>query len=105
MKCSKKDTLRKVLKFHNNLYIINITDGVKLSDRKEKYKEKEVGTTFTLLADINDAKKELAELEEEQEHLLLQKERLMDDEYVKSWARGEFLLVKEGEEIYRLPGN
>ena len=66
---------------------------------------KEVGTTFTLIADINDAKKELAELQEEQEHLLLQKERLMDDEYVKSWARGEFLLVKEGEEIYRLPGN
>ncbi|MBQ9036370.1 MAG: septum formation initiator family protein [Erysipelotrichaceae bacterium] len=66
---------------------------------------KEVGTTFTLLADINDAKKELAELQEEQEHLLLQKERLMDDEYVKSWARGEFLLVQEGEEIYRLPGN
>ena len=66
---------------------------------------KGVGTTFTLIADINDAKKELAELEEEQEHLLLQKERLMDDEYVKSWARGEFLLVKEGEEIYRLPGN
>ena len=64
---------------------------------------KEVGTTFTLLADINDAKKELEALKKEQEMLTTQKEQLMDDNYVRTWARGEYLITKEGEEIYKLP--
>lgn len=64
---------------------------------------KEVGTTFTLLADINEAKKELEELKKEQHQLSVQKEQLMDDNYVKTWARGEYLITKEGEEIYKLP--
>ena len=63
----------------------------------------EVGTTFTLLTDISEAKKELAELKEEEQFLIQQKEQLMDDNYVKTWARGEYLITKEGEEIYRLP--
>ena len=64
---------------------------------------KEVGTTFTLLTDISEAKRELAELEEEEKLLTQKKELLMDDNYVKVWARGEFLLTKQGEELYRLP--
>ena len=64
---------------------------------------REVETTFTLLTDINDAKKELAELKAEQEHLLQQKEQLLDENYVKIWARGEYLITQEGEEIYKLP--
>ena len=64
---------------------------------------REVETTFTLITDINDAKKELAELQAEQEHLVLQKEQLMDENYVKIWARGEYLITQEGEEIYKLP--
>ena len=63
----------------------------------------EVETTFTLLSDINDAKKELAELQEEQAYLIQQRERLMDEDYLKVWARGEFLILEEGEELYRLP--
>lgn len=64
---------------------------------------KEVETTFTLLTDINEAKKELEDLKAEQQNLTQQKEQLLDDNYVKTWARGEFLITKEGEEIYRLP--
>ena len=64
---------------------------------------REVETTFTLLTDINDAKKELAELQAEQEHLMQQKEQLLDENYVKIWARGEYLITQEGEEIYKLP--
>ena len=56
-----------------------------------------------MLTDINEAKKELAELKEEEKFLIQQKEQLMDDNYVKTWARGEYLITKEGEEIYRLP--
>ncbi|MBQ1827033.1 MAG: septum formation initiator family protein [Erysipelotrichaceae bacterium] len=64
---------------------------------------KEVETTFTLLTDISDAKKEIAELKEEEEKLIRQKEQLTDENYVRTWARGEYLITKEGEEIYRLP--
>lgn len=64
---------------------------------------REVETTFTLLTDINDAKKELADLKAEQEHLMQQKEQLLDENYVKIWARGEYLITQEGEEIYKLP--
>ncbi len=63
----------------------------------------EVRTTFTLLTDINEAKKELEQLQQEQEKLVQQKEQLMDENYVKTWARGEYLITKEGEEIYKLP--
>ena len=64
---------------------------------------REVETTFTLITDINDAKKELADLKAEQEHLMQQKEQLLDENYVKIWARGEYLITQEGEEIYKLP--
>ena len=64
---------------------------------------REVETTFTLLTDINDAKKELADLKAEQEHLMQQKEQLLDENYVKIWARGEYLITQEGEEIYKRP--
>ena len=63
----------------------------------------EVGTTVSLMSDINDAKKELEALKKEQEMLTTQKEQLMDDNYVRTWARGEYLITKEGEEIYKLP--
>lgn len=65
---------------------------------------KEVETTFSLISNINDAKKELAELQEEEAYLTQQKERLMDEDYLKVWARGEFLILEEGEELYKLPG-
>ena len=65
---------------------------------------KEVETTFSLISNINDAKKELAELQEEEAYLLQQKERLMDEDYLRVWARGEFLILEEGEELYKLPG-
>ncbi len=64
---------------------------------------REVETTFTLITDINAAKRELADLQEEQKHLTRQKERLLDENYVKIWARGEYLITQEGEEIYKLP--
>ena len=44
---------------------------------------KEVETTFSLISNINDAKKELAELQEEEAYLTQQKERLMDEDYLR----------------------
>ena len=43
-------------------------------------------------------------LKTEQTRLEDQKEKFSDEEYVKRYARGKFLLSKEGETLYKLNG-
>lgn len=62
-------------------------------------------TTFTLQVDINEAKAQLAQLKNENGTLVDQKEKLEDDNYVKNYARGEYMISKEGEQIFHLPSN
>lgn len=64
---------------------------------------KEVRTTFSLLADLNESQAELQALEKEKELLQAQKEKLTDENYVSSVARGKYLIFKENEQIYYLP--
>lgn len=52
------------------------------------------------LAQVND---QLALIEKEQEFLVEQKDKLLDPEYVKNYARAGFMLSKEGEQIFFLP--
>jgi cell division protein DivIC len=63
----------------------------------------EVQTTFTLLTDINETKAEYDKVLAEKDQLTQQKEQLSNSDYVRTWARGEYLITKEGEEIYKLP--
>ena len=42
-------------------------------------------------------------LEQENTSLNEQKTKLLDPEYVKSYARANYMLTKEGEQIYYLP--
>ncbi len=64
---------------------------------------KEIKTTFSLRGDIIESEKEIARLEAEKESLELQKEKLTDENYVSSVARGKYLITKENEQIYVLP--
>jgi cell division protein DivIC len=64
---------------------------------------REIKTTFSLLSDVKESEKELAQLEAEKESLELQKEKLTDENYVSSVARGKYLITKENEQIYVLP--
>lgn len=64
---------------------------------------KEGVTTYTLQVDISQAKKELEALQAENESLADQKEKLQDTNYVENYARGEFMITKEGEQVYHLP--
>ena len=64
---------------------------------------KEIKTTFSLLRDVKESEKEIAKLEAEKESLELQKEKLTDENYVSSVARGKYLITKENEQIYVLP--
>lgn len=65
---------------------------------------KEVNTTFTLRADISEAKKEKAELSKQKEKLQKEKSNLNNKEYIIHYARGKYMLTKEdGEQVFKLP--
>ncbi len=64
---------------------------------------KELSSIIDLRAKLKESKLILAEIEKENVYLTEQKTKLNDPEYIKSYARGEYLLSKEGEQIFKLP--
>ncbi|MGN1398554.1 MAG: septum formation initiator family protein [Erysipelotrichaceae bacterium] len=64
---------------------------------------KEVNTTFELKAAVNETKNELDSLLAEKDHLENEKEKLLDDNYVSSVARGKYLITMGDEQVYSLP--
>lgn len=63
----------------------------------------EIGNTIRLSETLEEVKAELIVLEQENISLEEQKTKLLDPEYVKSYARANYMLTKEGEQIYYLP--
>jgi len=63
----------------------------------------EIGNTIRLSETLEEVKAELIVLEQENTSLEEQKIKLLDPEYVKSYARANYMLTKEGEQIYYLP--
>jgi len=63
----------------------------------------EVKQTYELGKDLEDAQETLKSIEEENQYLIEQKDKLMDPEYVKGYARGLFSFSKDGEQVFRLP--
>ena len=63
----------------------------------------EVGNTFRLSETLKEVQAQLVALEQENTSLNEQKTKLLDPEYVKSYARANYMLTKEGEQIYYLP--
>lgn len=63
----------------------------------------EVGNTFRLSETLKEVQVQLVVLEQENTSLNEQKTKLLDPEYVKSYARANYMLTKEGEQIYYLP--
>ncbi|MBF4502286.1 septum formation initiator family protein [Savagea sp. SN6] len=55
------------------------------------------------LADKAELSVELEKVQEEQEQLKAELERLDDDEYIEKLARQQYLIGKEGEVIFSLP--
>lgn len=49
--------------------------------------------------------KELQHLEQENASLTNQKTKLQDDNYVQTYARGNYMFTKDGEQIFHLPKN
>jgi len=63
----------------------------------------EVQNTFQLSQSLKEVQAELLILEQENTLLEEQKTKLLDPEYVKSYARANYMLTKDGEQIYYLP--
>ena len=63
----------------------------------------EVISTIQLSQSIKAVEEQLKTLEAENGTLGEQKTKLLDPEYVKSYARATYMLTKEGEQIYYLP--
>ena len=63
----------------------------------------EVVATIELRQQLTSAQGQLSDLEDENATLVQQKEKLMDPDYVRSYARAAYMLSKEGEQIFYLP--
>ena len=65
----------------------------------------ELMTTFELKQQLETVEQELAVIKEENTQLTSQKVKLEDPDYVQNYARGNYMLSKEGEQIFYLPGS
>ena len=61
-------------------------------------------TMIELKSDLADVKEQLQQVQDENTYLTSQRDKLQDPDYVQSYARGNYMLTKEGENIYYLPG-
>ena len=64
---------------------------------------REVMNTMELKNQLEDVKLHLEMVQAENEQLTSQQEKLQDPNYVQSYARGNYMLSKEGEQIFYLP--
>lgn len=63
----------------------------------------EVLTTVQLTKELKVFDEQLKIIENETRDLEERKEKLQDPDYIKSFARGEYSITKEGEQVFRLP--
>lgn len=63
----------------------------------------EIIATVQLSSQLHQVEEELKSIENEYQYLSEQKDKLLDPEYVKNYARAGFMLSKEGEQIFFLP--
>lgn len=60
-------------------------------------------TTLTLKAQLKDAQEKLLEVQSENDNLTAEKSKLQDPDYVQAYARSNYNLSKQGEQIFYLP--
>jgi len=65
----------------------------------------EVKNTVDLRRELKEAQEILTKIKQENVELEEQRAKLEDPEYVKSYARGTYMLAKDGEQIFFLPSS
>ena len=63
----------------------------------------EVLTTMRLRQELAQVKEKLQEVQDENTYLLEEKEKLQDPDYVENYARGNYMLSKDEEQIFYFP--
>ena len=63
---------------------------------------KDILLTLDLTSQVKVSQKQIEKLEAENLQLVNQKNKLLDPEYVKSYARGAYMLSKNGEQIFHI---
>lgn len=63
----------------------------------------EVYTTVELKAQIAEAEEKFQQVQDENMYLTTEQAKLQDPNYVQSYARGNYMLSKDGEQIFYLP--
>lgn len=66
---------------------------------------KEVYTTINLKQQLAEVQEKLQEVQDENSYLTSEQEKLKDPDYVANYARGNYLLSKDDEQIFYLPEN
>ncbi|MBR2067400.1 MAG: septum formation initiator family protein [Solobacterium sp.] len=64
---------------------------------------KEITTTMKLQKELAEVRERLQEVKDENSFLNNEKTKLQDPDYVENYARGNYMLSKEGEQIFYLP--
>lgn len=65
----------------------------------------EVYTTIELKKQLTVSQEKYQEVLDESSYLSSEKDKLQDPDYVQSYARGNYMLSKDGEQIFYLPEN
>lgn len=60
-------------------------------------------TTLQLKKDIADAQSIISELDDKQKEYETEKSNLENPDYVKRYARGKYMVSKDGEQVLKLP--
>mgnify|MGYP003607384308 FL=1 len=60
----------------------------------------EISTTLALKASLDEVNTKLKALQAENESLTVQRDKLLDTDYVISYARGVYMLSKDTEKVY-----
>ncbi len=63
----------------------------------------QIKINIDLKAQLKDAQKKLQEVKDQNSQLNLEKEKLKDPDYIQSYARSNYMLSKDGEQIFYLP--
>lgn len=64
---------------------------------------KEILTTIQLQKELTEVQAQLDQVTAENEYLNSEKTKLQDPDYVENYARGKYMLSKDGEQIFHLP--
>lgn len=64
---------------------------------------KEIITTVQLQQQLAEVQNELQKVTDENDYLNSEKTKLQDPDYVENYARGKYMLSKDGEQIFNLP--